>query len=152
VNIDKEVSDGLKKSLSILTPALTTQWQLWTALHSPDLEVLGLTTVFGNTEVELCSLNALRLVELEGNDHIPVAQGCGQPLVHNINSFSAGVHGKDGLGNTNLPLPMASLIQPRCPVHYRYRHGKPPQGYPCPDWSVDQHCLASGWSPHCPIG
>ena len=79
------------------------------ALHSPDLDVLGLTTVFGNTEVELCSLNALRLVELEGNDHIPVAQGCGQPLVHDINSFSAGVHGKDGFGNTNLPIHASSI-------------------------------------------
>ena len=90
-------------------PGIDDAMAILAALHSPDLEVLGLTTVFGNTEVELCSLNALRLVELEGNDHIPVAQGCGQPLVHNINSFSAGVHGKDGLGNTNLPLPHGKL-------------------------------------------
>jgi uridine nucleosidase len=79
------------------------------ALHSPELEVLGLTTVFGNTTVDPCSLNALRLVELEGNDHVPVAQGCAQPLVHDLNSFSAGVHGKDGFGNTNLPLPHGKL-------------------------------------------
>lgn len=90
-------------------PGIDDAMAILAALHSPELEVLGLTTVFGNTEVELCSLNALRLVELEGNDHIPVAQGCGQPLVHDIISFSAGVHGKDGFGNTNLPLPHGKL-------------------------------------------
>lgn len=90
-------------------PGIDDAMAILAALHSPELEVLGLTTVFGNTEVKLCSLNALRLVELEGNDHIPVAQGCGQPLVHDINSFSAGVHGKDGFGNTNLPLPHGKL-------------------------------------------
>ncbi len=90
-------------------PGIDDAMAILAALHSPELEVLGLTTVFGNTEVELCSLNALRLVELEGNDHIPVAQGCGQPMVHDIISFSAGVHGKDGFGNTNLPLPHGKL-------------------------------------------
>ena len=90
-------------------PGIDDAMAILAALHSPDLEVLGLTTVFGNTAVDLCSLNALRLVELEGNDHVPVAQGCGQPLVHDITTFSAGVHGKDGLGNTNLPLPHGKL-------------------------------------------
>ena len=90
-------------------PGIDDAMAILAALHAPELKVLGLTTVFGNTEVELCSLNALRLVELEGNDHIPVAQGCGQPMVHDIISFSAGVHGKDGFGNTNLPLPHGKL-------------------------------------------
>lgn len=90
-------------------PGIDDAMAILAALHSPDLEVLGLTTVFGNTEVDLCALNALRLVELEGNNHIPVTKGCGQPMVHQINSFSAGVHGKDGFGNTNLPLPHGKL-------------------------------------------
>ena len=90
-------------------PGIDDAMAILAALHSPELEVLGLTTMFGNTAVDLCSQNALRLVELEGNDHVPVAQGCAQPLVHDLNSFSAGVHGKDGLGNTNLPLPHGKL-------------------------------------------
>jgi len=90
-------------------PGIDDAMAILAALHSPDIEVLGLTTVFGNTAVELCSQNALRLVELEGNEHVPVAQGCGQPLVHDITSFSAGVHGKEGLGNTDLPLPHGKL-------------------------------------------
>ena len=98
-----------KKIIIDTDPGIDDAMAILAALHSPELEVLGLTTVFGNTTVDLCSLNALRLVELEGNDHVPVAQGCGQPLVHDLNSFSAGVHGKDGLGNTNLPLPHGKL-------------------------------------------
>jgi len=90
-------------------PGIDDAMAILAAMRSPDLEVLGLTAVFGNTEVELCALNALRLVELEGNEHIPVAKGCGQPMVHQINSFSAGVHGKDGFGNTFLPLPHGKL-------------------------------------------
>jgi len=90
-------------------PGIDDAMAILAALRSPDLEVLGLTAVFGNTEVDLCALNALRLVELEGNDHIPVAKGCAQPMVNQINAFSAGVHGKDGFGNTNLPLPHGKL-------------------------------------------
>jgi len=90
-------------------PGIDDAMAILAALHSPDIEVLGLTTVFGNTAVEFCSQNALRLVELEGNEHVPVAQGCGQPLVHDITSFSAGVHGKEGLGNSDLPLPHGKL-------------------------------------------
>ena len=98
-------------------PGIDDAMAILAALHSPDLEVLGLTTVFGNTEVELCALNALRLVELEGNSHIPVAKGCNQPMVHEVNSFSAIVHGKDGFGDTNLTHPHGKL-DPRHAVQF----------------------------------
>lgn len=98
-------------------PGIDDAMAILAALHSPDLEVLGLTTVFGNTEVELCALNALRLVELEGNSHIPVAKGCNQPMVHDVNSFSAIVHGKDGFGDTNLTHPHGKL-DPRHAVQF----------------------------------
>ena len=38
------------------------------AFHSPELEVLGLTTIFGNVETELATLNSLRLVEMSGKN------------------------------------------------------------------------------------
>ena len=120
-------------------PGIDDAMAILSAMRSPDLEVLGLTAVFGNTEVELCALNALRLVELEGNEHIPVAKGCGQPMVHQINSFSAGVHGKDGFGNTFLPLPHGKL-DPRHAAQFiidtvmadEYRHGLSPRTANCP--------------------
>ena len=80
------------------------------ALRSPELEVIGLTSVFGNTYVETTTLNALRLVELEGNQHIPVARGAGQPLVGKARSIGMHVHGSDGMGDTNPPPPKGSPL------------------------------------------
>ena len=48
------------------------------ALRSPALEVLGITTVFGNADIEVATANALRLVELAGRS-VPVAAGRGPP-------------------------------------------------------------------------
>ncbi len=75
------------------------------ALRSPELEVVGLTSIFGNADVEHTTLNALRLVELEGCDHIPVAKGADYPIGRPRGRLGTFVHGEDGMGNTNQPLP-----------------------------------------------
>jgi len=75
------------------------------ALRSPELEVVGLTSVFGNADIETTTQNALRLVELEGHGHIPVARGSGVPLVLPPMELGTDVHGMDGMGNTNPPPP-----------------------------------------------
>ena len=80
------------------------------ALRSPEFEITGLTTVFGNTDVVFTAQNALRLVELEGHDHIPVAQGAGRPLILPLRSLGKLVHGEDGMGNTNPPPPKGRLV------------------------------------------
>lgn len=79
------------------------------ALRSPELEVLGLTAVFGNTHVETAALNALRLVELEGLGNIPVAKGAGRPLLIRPRGVGDFVHGADGFGGLN-PLPPAGQV------------------------------------------
>ena len=79
------------------------------ALRSPELEVIGLTAVFGNTDVEVTAQNALRLVELEGHGHIPVAQGAGVPLSIPPRSRGKMVHGDDGMGMTHPPAPKGKL-------------------------------------------
>jgi inosine-uridine nucleoside N-ribohydrolase len=90
-------------------PGIDDAMAILAALRSPELEVVGLTTVFGNADVETCALNGLRLVELEGNDRIPVAKGCGQPLVVPMERVGTHVHGLDGMGNTNPPPPYGKL-------------------------------------------
>ncbi|NPV84956.1 MAG: nucleoside hydrolase [Anaerolineae bacterium] len=80
------------------------------ALRSPELEVVGLTTVFGNTTGEKTALNALRILETVGAGHIPVARGCDVPLVVPISRLGTHVHGEDGLGNTNPPLPKGKWL------------------------------------------
>jgi uridine nucleosidase len=79
-------------------------------LRSPELEFVGFTTVFGNTDVENTAQNALRLVELAGKPEIPVARGAGQPYSPFKQPFyGREVHGEDGLGNTHMPAPRGKL-------------------------------------------
>jgi inosine-uridine nucleoside N-ribohydrolase len=44
-------------------------------LKSPELQVLGLTTVFGNVRTQTCTTNALRLLEIAGRSDLPVSEG-----------------------------------------------------------------------------
>lgn len=72
------------------------------ALKSPELDVVALTTVFGNHYVEITTRNALRLLELAGRDDIPVARGAYSPLVRDYREPPTIVHGEDGLGDAGL--------------------------------------------------
>jgi Inosine-uridine preferring nucleoside hydrolase len=80
------------------------------ALRSPALEVLGITTVFGNADIEIATANALRLVELAERE-VPVAQGAAHPLVLPKAPPPDFVHGSDGLGNIAAPPPTGKTIE-----------------------------------------
>lgn len=81
------------------------------ALNSPEISIIGLTSVFGNTHGEITAQNALRLSELYKNQAIPVARGSDVPLVMSIQQLGTIVHGDDGMGNTEQPSPKGMLIQ-----------------------------------------
>ncbi|MEW5991814.1 MAG: nucleoside hydrolase [Chloroflexota bacterium] len=53
---------------------------LMVAAHSPDLELVGATTVNGNTAVHNCTENTLRVFDWIGRPEIPVHQGMSRPL------------------------------------------------------------------------
>jgi inosine-uridine nucleoside N-ribohydrolase len=80
------------------------------ALKSPALQVVGLTTIFGNVHTPLATENALRLIEIADQPHIPVAQGAILPLIVPLNYVADFVHGQDGLGNINYPTPKGRAI------------------------------------------
>ncbi len=73
------------------------------ALASPELEVVGLTTVFGNAHVETCTTNALRILDIADRPDIPVAQGAGRPLASVYRGPATHVHGINGLADIPLP-------------------------------------------------
>jgi inosine-uridine nucleoside N-ribohydrolase len=74
------------------------------ALRSPELEVAGITAVSGNVSVEQAALNALRVLEVLDRKEVWVAKGLANPLIRDpIRATS--FHGKDGLGDSNLPIP-----------------------------------------------
>ncbi|HEX9429833.1 MAG TPA: nucleoside hydrolase [Candidatus Bathyarchaeia archaeon] len=78
------------------------------ALRSPELEVIAITAVSGNVTVEQATMNGLRVVDLLNRGDVPVARGLGNPLVRDAVRATS-FHGKDGLGDSNLPL---SKIRP----------------------------------------
>ena len=53
-----------RKPIIDTDPGIDDATAIYLALASPELEVVGLTTVFGNLEVELGTTNALRLLEI----------------------------------------------------------------------------------------
>ena len=77
------------------------------ALVSPELDVVGLTSVFGNAAVETTTINALRLLEIAGRGEIPVAAGASGPIASAYHGPVPHVHGADGQGDTHLPPPVA---------------------------------------------
>lgn len=72
------------------------------ALTHPDIELLGLTTTYGNVDVTTATHNALLLSELAEHP-VPVAQGAAVPLVKTRHPAPAHIHGANGLGNIELP-------------------------------------------------
>jgi inosine-uridine nucleoside N-ribohydrolase len=74
------------------------------ALASPELELLGVTTVSGNQTLEKTTANAIRLLDFVGRDDVEVAAGADRPLVRE-RFVAAYVHGESGLDGPALPPP-----------------------------------------------
>lgn len=67
-------------------------------LH-PELDLLGLTTVFGNASIELTTRNAQFILETIGATDVAVARGAAAPLEQAPLPYADFVHGADGVGN-----------------------------------------------------
>ncbi len=80
------------------------------ALASPEVEVLGITTVAGNQTLAKTTVNALKLLEFAGRTEIPVAAGCGRPLVRDP-YVAAHVHGESGMDGPDLPDPQTQPVE-----------------------------------------
>jgi inosine-uridine nucleoside N-ribohydrolase len=74
------------------------------ALASPELELLGVTTVAGNQTLAKTTANAIRVLDFVGRDDVPVAAGAPAPLVRKP-YVAAYVHGESGLDGPDLPPP-----------------------------------------------
>jgi pyrimidine-specific ribonucleoside hydrolase len=74
------------------------------ALASPELELLGVTTVAGNQTLELTTANAIRVLDHMGQGDVPVSAGAPRPLVRRRH-VAANVHGDSGLDGPSLPPP-----------------------------------------------
>lgn len=95
-----DVDTGIDDALSILY------------LLKQDVELLGITAVFGNVSAERAAENTLKILELAGAPKdISVFQGAEQPLFRPWQGPAVRFHGKNGLGNVGLP-DSARSVQP----------------------------------------
>jgi purine nucleosidase/pyrimidine-specific ribonucleoside hydrolase len=86
------------------------------ALASPELELLGVTTVHGNQTLDKTTANALRVLELAGRSDVPVAAGADRPLLREP-AVARDVHGESGLDGPE-PLPLTTDPVPRHAVDF----------------------------------
>lgn len=71
------------------------------ALKQKDIEVLGITTVAGNCDINNVVNNALMTIEVTNKQKLPVYKGCSCPIIRKKYD-AVNVHGNDGMGDCDL--------------------------------------------------
>ena len=84
-------------------PGVDDALMLALALASPEVEVLAVTTVAGNADVDVTTANAASILRLCDRDDIPVATGARRALVHAYGHDLPPPHGENGVGGVVLP-------------------------------------------------
>lgn len=100
-------------------PGQDDAFALLLALASPQIELLGVTTVAGNVPVEQTADNARRIVELAGQPDTRVFAGAERPLLRPARP-AAEVHGETGIDGWDWPPPL-----------------RPPEPRHAVDWMVE---------------
>ncbi|MCY0877815.1 MAG: nucleoside hydrolase [Firmicutes bacterium] len=80
-------------------------WALIYALRAPTLDVLGITTGFGNADVDTTTRNTLAVTDLL-QSRVPVYRGAVKPLCRPWDGPVTSYHGVNGLGNASVPDPL----------------------------------------------
>lgn len=86
------------------------------AHNHPDIDLVGITTIFGNAGIKQVTANALFLRQ-EFGIAAPVAQGASRALVRPNGPSPAHVHGGNGLGDIDRKVPEDAVIDSR-PAHH----------------------------------
>ncbi|URD84756.1 Inosine-uridine preferring nucleoside hydrolase [Musa troglodytarum] len=126
--------DGSMKVIIDTDPGIDDSMTILMAFQLPEIEILGLTTIFGNVGTEDATRNALLLCEIAGHPQVPVAEGSLEPLkvaivlvddclylmhdsitrlprmIREEPSIVDFIHGSDGLGNIFLPPPVGKKM------------------------------------------
>ncbi|KAG5583091.1 hypothetical protein H5410_053718 [Solanum commersonii] len=116
MSISGSLTDGLEaknreKIIIDTDPGIDDSMAILMAFQTPEVEILGLTTIFGNATTKAATRNALILCETAGYPDIPVAEGSLETLKRGEPHIADFVHGSDGLGNLFLPSPNSKKIE-----------------------------------------
>ncbi len=95
----------MKRVIIDTDPGIDDAAAILMALGSPEIQIDAITTIFGNTPVENCTPNALRILEAANRPEIPVYQGASRQFNFTAPTSASHIHGSDGFGDTGLPLP-----------------------------------------------
>jgi pyrimidine-specific ribonucleoside hydrolase len=86
-------------------PGIDDMVAILVACASPEIDLLGVTTVGGNVGIAATTRNARAVLRLAGRSEVPVAAGAGRSLVRAAERGAQRVHGDDGLGGIRLAEP-----------------------------------------------
>ncbi|MEL7430625.1 MAG: nucleoside hydrolase [Pseudomonadota bacterium] len=84
------------------------------AFCQSEIDLVGLTTIFGNVTTDVATRNALALVEMCGKE-IPVARGADKPIGGPSKEVAWEVHGHDGFGDVPAMSPKSGPVD--MPAH-----------------------------------
>jgi len=98
-------------------PGVDDAMALFYAFAHPNIDVIGITTTFGNVSVEQAAANALYLTEICHKDN-PVTRGVQSPWVKERELPPDYIHGADGLGNLAIRKSLTSKLDPRSSAQY----------------------------------
>ena len=96
------------------------------AIAAPEIDLLGMTTVFGNVTTPKATRNALYLLEQAGIE-IPVAEGLHRPRIGPPFPPTSAVHGAEGFGTLAVPTPQRRALVETAP-EYLVRMARAHQG------------------------
>ena len=77
------------------------------AIASPEVELVGITTCFGNVRVDQSAHNCLAVLDLLGRPEVPVYLGADRPIKatepYTPPASTTLIHGKNGIGGASVP-------------------------------------------------
>lgn len=104
VSVQAAAPSAARKVIIDTDPGTDDAIAILLALNSPELDVRALTVVPGNVTAEQGLENALKLASLANRCDIAIAGGAQHPLFQKLITAEFW-HGKNGLGNMELPAP-----------------------------------------------
>ena len=98
---------AIKKLILDLDMGVDDAMALAYAIASPEVELVGITTCFGNVRVDQSAHNCLAVLDLLGRPEVPVYLGADRPLQatepYTPPASTALIHGKNGIGGASVP-------------------------------------------------
>ena len=87
--------------------------------HSPNINLLGISTVYGNQSLEKTTKNAFNILASSGLDYLNIYKGVNQPLIRKP-IFAPEIHGESGLDLKGIKFPKSFKKTPNGKIFYLF--------------------------------